>query len=620
MTVQTNTNVASFNGNGVTQIFPIAFKFNNDTDLVVLLVDDDTGVSTTLTLNSDYTVSGEGDEEGGLINVVVAPAAGQRLKVSRIVDILQLLDLRNQGKFFAEVHEDAFDLLTMIAQQHESGIGSALRVAESDSVPSRLPAAAARANQLLSFDSAGNPIAVAPASGSTGDLAISLAASNSQTKGAGMVGYSRDQNYADGTVGHRLNAVSASIESLAPVESLADMRLLTTPRSVRLVDVNGGWNARSNPTPLGGGAFEWNALSTEADNGGTIIKLNSVETGRLVRVTGADPTCPYWFGALGDGVTDDLSALQAAITWAQDNGGRLHIPGGVFRYSIALSQTKRLHVTGAGRGIGILEYSGSASAYVAEPPTSGESNRFWHWEGFTIRPQTPGSGSYGMYLLLNAGCYMSNFDIHDVEIGDFGNRGIQFDNSVANVDGFFTGSVRRCWVYNGIRGSNMGDSLNFECNTITGQFCGFDFTGLAGARQMIIRENNVTTLGGAIALIGVEQPRIENNQLEHPGYLGPYDGAYGAFVYLANCFKPTLRGNTINPDNGASTVAPAAIVADGTTNRLLLDDNDIQKGAAFHIILAATTSSALIRNTNTYYGAALSIDNSGAGTVIEPPI
>ena len=94
MTVQTNTNVASFNGNGVTQIFPIAFKFNNDTDLVVLLVDDATGSASLLTLNSDYTVSGEGDEEGGLINVVVAPASGKRLKVTRVVDILQLTDLR----------------------------------------------------------------------------------------------------------------------------------------------------------------------------------------------------------------------------------------------------------------------------------------------------------------------------------------------------------------------------------------------------------------------------------------------------------------------------------------------------------------------------------------------
>lgn len=200
MTVQTNTNVASFNGNGVTQIFPIAFKFNSDTDLVVLLVDDATGAVSQLTLNSDYTVSGEGDEEGGLINVVVAPASGQRLKVTRVVDILQLTDLRNQGKFFAEVHEDAFDLLTMIAQQHESGIRSSLRVAESDPEPARIPAVALRAGKLLSFDDSGNPIAVVPTTDSSAQLRIDLASSS----GAGLVGFSPTE-----TVAQALTRVSA---------------------------------------------------------------------------------------------------------------------------------------------------------------------------------------------------------------------------------------------------------------------------------------------------------------------------------------------------------------------------------------------------------------------------
>ena len=189
MTVQTNTNVASFNGNGVTQIFPIAFKFNNDTDLVVLLVDDATGAVSQLTLNSDYTVSGEGDEEGGLINVVVAPATGKRLKVTRLVDILQLTDLRNQGKFFAEVHEAAFDLLTMIAQQHDSGIRSALRVAESDPEPARIPAVAQRAGKVLSFDNDGNPQVVAPVSDSSTGLRLELANGTANLVDSAVVGY-----------------------------------------------------------------------------------------------------------------------------------------------------------------------------------------------------------------------------------------------------------------------------------------------------------------------------------------------------------------------------------------------------------------------------------------------
>ncbi len=175
MTVQTSTNVASFNGNGVTQIFPIAFKFNNDTDLIVMLADDATGFSSLLTLNSDYTVSGEGDEEGGLINVVVAPAVGKRLFVSRVVDILQMTDLRNQGKFFAEVHEDAFDLLTMIAQQHQSDIARSLRVAETDPEPARIPSAVQRAGKLLAFDAEGNPTTALPVADSSTELRQQLA-------------------------------------------------------------------------------------------------------------------------------------------------------------------------------------------------------------------------------------------------------------------------------------------------------------------------------------------------------------------------------------------------------------------------------------------------------------
>jgi hypothetical protein len=188
MTVQTNTNVASFNGNGVAQIFPIAFKFNNDTDLVVLLVDDATGAASLLTLNSDYTVSGEGDEEGGSITILVAPATGQRLTVIRRVDILQLTDLRNQGKFFAEVHEAAFDLLTMIAQQHQSEIGLSLRVAETDPQPERIPPVAQRANMLMAFDSNGNPTTALPIADSSTELRQELAAAG----GAESVGHNSE--------------------------------------------------------------------------------------------------------------------------------------------------------------------------------------------------------------------------------------------------------------------------------------------------------------------------------------------------------------------------------------------------------------------------------------------
>lgn len=131
MTVQTTTNVATGIGNGVTTVFPVGYKFNQDADLVVFLIETSTSVATLQTLNSDYSVQGAGDDDGGSVTFTVnPPATGYSVKIVRMVDLLQLTDLRNQGKFFAEVHEDAFDLLTMMIQQVSGGIKDAMQLNE----------------------------------------------------------------------------------------------------------------------------------------------------------------------------------------------------------------------------------------------------------------------------------------------------------------------------------------------------------------------------------------------------------------------------------------------------------------------------------------------------------
>lgn len=199
MTVQTSDSIANFNGNGTATDFPIAFKFNSAADLVVLLINSD-GNFSVQSLNSDYTVSGAGDDEGGAIHFISPPSSQQKVKVLRVVDILQLTDLRNQGEFYAEVHEDVFDLLVMIAQQQQAAIETAIRVPDTDPAPSRLPSVLSRANKIMAFDVNGDPIAIVAASGSAEDLAIALAGSG----GAGIVGYSSTQSYPAGTVGGEL--------------------------------------------------------------------------------------------------------------------------------------------------------------------------------------------------------------------------------------------------------------------------------------------------------------------------------------------------------------------------------------------------------------------------------
>lgn len=116
MTISTTASSKSYNGNGVTKAFSFPYRFFANDDLVVTLVASD-GTQTVQTLSTDYTVAGADDPAGGTVTMVVAPAVGEQLIVSRVVAMTQEVDYTSGGAFPAETHERALDRLTMIAQQ-----------------------------------------------------------------------------------------------------------------------------------------------------------------------------------------------------------------------------------------------------------------------------------------------------------------------------------------------------------------------------------------------------------------------------------------------------------------------------------------------------------------------
>lgn len=158
MTVSNTTSRADYTGNGVTTAFAVPFYFLDQTHLTVLRTVIATGVSTTLVLGTDYTVAGAGVPGGGTVTCTTAPTAAQRISILRNVPLTQLTDYVPNDPFPAESHERALDQLTMIAQQVNEVTSRAIRVASADpSAPGALPEAAARANKVLVFDSAGQP-------------------------------------------------------------------------------------------------------------------------------------------------------------------------------------------------------------------------------------------------------------------------------------------------------------------------------------------------------------------------------------------------------------------------------------------------------------------------------
>jgi len=134
------------------------------------------------------------------------------------------------------------------------------------------------------------------------------------------------------------------------------------------------------------------------------------------------------FGAIGDNVADDTAAIQAAMTFAENNNVELRVPAGVYRTTAPLVWSKSLRMIGAPRNGTNSTPPGTASVCIRASaamqavilgPTSTSSSALTFsscFDGINIECSTV--ADYGIYGMTYASTF-SNMRVSNSKIAAF---------------------------------------------------------------------------------------------------------------------------------------------------------------------------------------------------------
>jgi hypothetical protein len=149
--------------------FAVPFEFLEEEHLAIYQND------TLLTLTTDYTVSGEGDEDGGTITLETGATAGDSIVIALDVPLELTTHIPVTGRLDVPAINLQFTLLMMLIKQLDANRVRSLRQPDSDTDDlDDLPAAASRANKYLAFDSDGQPSLVSSVSSAVAATAFML--------------------------------------------------------------------------------------------------------------------------------------------------------------------------------------------------------------------------------------------------------------------------------------------------------------------------------------------------------------------------------------------------------------------------------------------------------------
>lgn len=163
MTINSEAYKEVANGNGVATSFSFSPIVIYQADHLEVFITDSSGNVTFPVLDTDYSVVVTSYPGTGSVTYPLSGSAlpsGSSITMRLRLPITQLLDLQNQGGYFPDLQEKAFDFAAQVNLQQQEQLDRCIKVAGNEE-PSNieLPTATARANKFLAFDGTGLPIA-----------------------------------------------------------------------------------------------------------------------------------------------------------------------------------------------------------------------------------------------------------------------------------------------------------------------------------------------------------------------------------------------------------------------------------------------------------------------------
>ena len=341
MTISTEAIKAGpFAGNASTTTFSFSYKVFSTTgsDLAVVFTNS-SGVESTKTLTTDYSVSLNADQDnspGGSITTtgVWSPiAVGEKITILNEPNYTQGTDLVSGGGFFPNVIEDALDRSTILARRADEKVTRSIQIPVSDSAGTtvELPSNTLRANKAIVFDA-------------DGDVGVSV------------------DNYVDQTTVTAASAAAASASALVAQSSASAVAFpFTFSTTTTMANPGAGVFHLNNSTLSSVTAMAVSA--TTADTGSPDISdfivtwddSTSALNGHLIMVEESTPA-NFAIFTIGS-ITDNSSWLQIALTHV-DSGSSLFTNAIKIRQNFTRLGTKgdtgltgNTGATGSGEGL-----------------------------------------------------------------------------------------------------------------------------------------------------------------------------------------------------------------------------------------------------------------------------